>query len=462
MLALTLLTVFVSLCHAFVPAKTWQNANIERAIDLQRAYIAERWSIEVKNIDSIPNSEYYLAIPHQLWDRLSVFSVYSENSQSVLPTELLEEATTSDNGNTLVNYIKVTLPPVAPKSTYKITVTLSITDIIEPLPRELKMTDEQTLLLQTTKTAVSAYDTKSYSLKLINVVEATEIDQIHGQAIEDEGSVKNNALTYEFQDVAPFTLKPLHLIYKHNLPLPRINNLQRGIWVSHWGATVQFVEDYQLTNQAAKLDSGFARAEFMKNKNTRQSHALLALQLQLEPEAEDIFFTDLVGNVSTSKPLGQSLYIKPRFPVFGGWHYNFTVGWTTPLSNYLKDLGDGEYTISVPFLNGPPDVAYDHVDLSIYLPEGSEVLDVACPIGYETISEDYELSYFDLGNGHTKVTISFDNMVDQVGKFEILIKYKYGFKEWMTKPLNIAKYVFVALISYLALSKIDIALKAKK
>jgi oligosaccharyltransferase complex subunit alpha (ribophorin I) len=453
------LFTLLSTALCFVPPKTWENTLLTRSVDLSKAYLREDQTIEIRNIADVPNSEYYIAVPNYVYDKLSVLSVYPlNNGKKLLKTEYVEESGDSKSGP-VVNYVKVELPPIAPKSTYKLGVSMSITNVLEPLPAKIGMIDEQTLLLRTVKKPLSAYDTLKSKLKFIGVTQATELTDDE----QDKGVVENQALTFSFDSTGAFQSSPMALLYKFNNPLLKINKLNRGVWISHWGDSIQFVEEYETTNEAAHLNKGFSRADFMLNKaNMRQTHALTAMELDVEDDARDLFFTDLVGNVSTSRGFSDKLFIKPRFPVFGGWHYNFTIGWTNDLGDYLKKLSDDEYVVRVPFLNGPPGSSYDEVSLNIYLPEGAKVLEVECPIEYQSQEIGYELSYFDLGNGHTKVTLEFENMVDSLGKLSIVVKYQYGIAQFMTKPLNAAKYVFVALLAYLALTRVDLTLKAKK
>ena len=169
----------------------------------------------------------------------------------------------------------------------------------------------------------------------------------------------------------------LAVVYSHNAPLNEVVNLKRDIWLSHWASTIQFEEYYELTNKAAKLTKGFSRLELMKqiqNQNIRETHFVTVLDMLLPDDATDHYFTDLVGLVSTSHAERDRFFIRPRFPLFGGWNYNFTIGWTNPLSDFLHiSSGSSEkYVASVPLLNGPLDTVYDNVELSIFLPEGAK------------------------------------------------------------------------------------------
>lgn len=460
-LALSFFLTIVS-C-SFIPDPTWENVKYDRIIDLTKSYSKEQIELEIKNIDSKPNSEYFFAVPAYAFDKLSVFAFFSKSTKVTLQTSLIDDTTTVNN-EPLVKYIKVALPqPIAPKQSYKLSVNLVVTDSLEPYPRKIELTDEQFLLLKTNKLPISAYQTLQSQLSISGISDGKELE-LEGKENQYKGVVKDQKLTFTFdEEVTPFKFTVLNLLYRHNLPLPKVTSLQRGIWLSHWADTLQFEEFYKLTNKAAQLKNGFSRKDYMVNRQMiKQTSAFAAGEIRLLEDSTDVYYTDLVGNVSTSKEMSDRIYIRPRYPVFGGWNYNFTIGWTNVLSKHLHQSGSDEYILSVPLINGIVDASYDEVEISFYLPEGSKLLDIVSPIPYESKTEGNELSYFDLSDGHTKVTLTFTNIIDDLSPLELIVKYQYTSWTFFNKPLDIAKFVFVALISYLALTKVDVSLKAKK
>ncbi|ODQ60800.1 hypothetical protein WICANDRAFT_83126 [Wickerhamomyces anomalus NRRL Y-366-8] len=461
LLALSFLLTIVS-C-SFIPDQSWENVEFKRTIDIAKSYSKEKIDLVIKNVDSKPNAEYYYAVPSYAFDKLSVYAFFYANGLKTLSSTLINDTTTVNN-EPLVNYIKVQLPqPIAPKQTFKLSANFAVTDCLEPYPHKIELTDEQFLLLKTNKLPISAYKTLDSSLAIGGISDGKELE-LEGKENPYKGVVKNQQLTYEFnEEISPFKFTVLNLLYRHNLPLTKVTSLQRGVWVSHWANSLQFEEFYKLTNKAAQLKNGFSRSDYMMNRQMlKQSSSLAAIELKLPEESKDVYYTDLVGNVSTSRVFSDRLYIKPRYPIFGGWNYNFTIGWTNSLTEHLRQSGSDEYILAVPFINGPVDVSYDEIEISFYLPEGAKLLDIASVIPYEKKTEGHELSYFDLSNGHTKITLTFNNIIDDLSHLELVIKYEYGFWSFIKKPLDIAKVVFIALISYLALTKVDISLKAKK
>lgn len=117
--------------------------------------------------------------------------------------------------------------------------------------------------------------------------------------------------------------------------------------------------------------------------------AIPSLSLSLPGSASNPYYYDVVGNVSTSNfrapakaalPSQRSaqkpavLELKPRYPLFGGWNYSFTIGYDLPLGEYVrtrKGEGRGQYIAAVPFLTPIKDVAVEHARIEIRLPEGA-------------------------------------------------------------------------------------------
>lgn len=67
------------------------------------------------------------------------------------------------------------------------------------------------------------------------------------------------------------------------------------------------------------------------------------LQTILPAAAQDVYYRDEIGNVSTSHLLilddSVEMEIRPRFPLFGGWKTHYIVGYNLPSYEYLYNLG---------------------------------------------------------------------------------------------------------------------------
>lgn len=113
---------------------------------------------------------------------------------------------------------------------------------------------------------------------------------------------------------------------------------------------------------------------------------LSSLAVSLPPKVYSPYYYDTVGNVSTSHfrssvdpkyPTAKgrkesNLELRPRYPLLGGWTYNFTMGYVAPLQDYLTAGTGREYELRVPFMSAIKDVPADQVEVRISLPESAK------------------------------------------------------------------------------------------
>lgn len=142
-----------------------------------------------------------------------------------------------------------------------------------------------------------------------------------------------------------------------------------------------FEERYTLHNRAANLTDNFNRVAYASSQYYNPpTHAMKELRYPLKVGSQDPYYTDVIGNVSTSRFRSNKreamLELKPRYPVFGGWNYPFRVGWNADAKKFLRKLTGGDsYVLNVPFLEGfkqAEGLQYQNVEVRVILPEGAE------------------------------------------------------------------------------------------
>ena len=192
---------------------------------------------------------------------------------------------------------------------------------------------------------------------------------------------QGSKLTYgPFGEKPAGAASPAQVRFEFTKPVTHVSTLERDIEVSHWGGNVAFEERYTLYHRGANLTSPFNRVKWAQtqfvNPNT---YALKDLRFPLQVGSADAYFTDTIGNVSTSNFRSNKrealLELKPRYPIFGGWKYPFTIGWNSNAANFLRKTATGGYVFKVPFIEGPKQaegVEYGEVDIRVLLPEGAE------------------------------------------------------------------------------------------
>ena len=169
--------------------------------------------------------------------------------------------------------------------------------------------------------------------------------------------------------------------YEFTKPLVYASLLERDVEISHWGGNAAFEERYWLTNLGATLSKQFSRLQWQQVAYYKPpSSAITGLRIPLKGGSKDAYFTDEIGNISTSNfrtsDRDALLELKPRYPIFGGWNFPFTVGWNGDLKNFLRKTTNGEtYVLNVPFLEGPKSsegASYAKVNVRVILPEGAK------------------------------------------------------------------------------------------
>lgn len=257
-------------------------------------------------------------------------------------------------------------------------------EAFRPLPASIDQTAVQYLSYSFSAYCPSVYTTTKQKTEVkLPSVNVQEYTKIPGSGDVKEFPQKTGSkLTYgPFDDKPAGAVEPVQVRYEFNKPVLHVSELEREVEVSHWGGNVAFEERYTLHNRAANLTNLFNRVKWQQSQYypTAPTHALKELRFPLRVGSVDTYYTDVIGNVSTSRFRSNKrealLEAKPRYPLFGGWKYPFTVGWNSDAKNFLRRLSNDGFVLNVPFLEGPKQaegVAYGKVQVRVILPEGAE------------------------------------------------------------------------------------------
>lgn len=276
-------------------------------------------------------------------------------------------------------FYRITLPsPLAPSAQQTLSISYHILSSLKPLPAEINQQDKQYLVYTFSTYCPSAYLTQKQKTKI--KFQTTDVPDVTGEP-ERQGST----FTYgPYENIPAGAEQKASVRYEFTKPLTYATLLERDIEVSHWGGNLATEERYWLTNKGAHLANHFSRVLYAASNQYQPQYspptsALKALNIPLKAGSLNPYFTDDIGNVSTSRFRSNlreaNLELMPRYPIFGGWNYNFRVGWDANLKDFLRRLkgGDG-YVLKVPFLEGPKmneGVSYEKVELKVILPEGA-------------------------------------------------------------------------------------------
>jgi len=178
----------------------------------------------------------------------------------------------------------------------------------------------------------------------------------------------------------------------------------------------------------------------------------------LPSDASDAYYRDEIGNISTShwNQDGDppTISLRPRFPLFGGWHTEFKFGYNVPTSAYLSSTG-GRYTLDFPFLSHwKEQVAVDHTDVKIVLPEGASNIKVTPPFDV-TARNEKMLTYLDVqAFGRPVVVLSKDNLIDAHRK-NFQVSYDFSSTSLVFEPLLLVGGFLIIFFVFMFFMRLD-------
>lgn len=443
---------------AAAPPQQFENAEFLQTYDITGPYIRKSIKLDIKNIGKDDATEYYFASPSDEAAHIAIM----EGQQDRVPLTIDLNALVDGN----VTYHRIHLAKaLAPGDRSLIALAQAVTEQIVPVPEYANQGDEQFVVYEGARMPLSAYKTSTATTRVRPPGFQLQEENDSGA----EPGTDSGMLVYgPYKNIAPLSAPgSFHVRYMNPRPLPKFTLLQRAAWVSHWGASLSFDETYWLKNIGTKLRDTFSRVDMMRSgqQPNLNAAAIKDLVFGLPGEGRESYHVDLVGMVSTSKfksgKRDSSLTIHPRYPVFGGWNYNFTIGWSHDLAQFVREIGDREYLIRLPLLNGPDLVSYDTVELSVILPEGADDIQVVAP--GEPVSSELErtFSYLDTA-GRPTVRLQYQNLVDGHRHKEILIRYHYSLASALRKPASVAAAIAAVFTIGVLVSKINISVSKRR
>ncbi|PYH90665.1 oligosaccharyltransferase alpha subunit OstA [Aspergillus ellipticus CBS 707.79] len=473
----------VALPRDFKPPQVFKNANLVRTSNLEKGYLRETVNVVVENVDKLPQSDYYLTFPSDLYENVGALEVRDKTSpeNGRFDVEATEFIPGSD-----YQYFVIHLPkPLPPSSQTTLGISYSVLNSLRPRPAAISQADRQYLAHSFSAYAPSAYTTVTQKTKLklpsTNVPDYTTTDLTSSVDPQRQGTVYTYG-PYDTANVAPGTVYPVSVRYEFTKPIITASLLERDLEVSHWGGNLATEERYWLRNNGSKLTDNFSRVEWtITSYQQLPSASLRELKYPLKPGTSDPYFTDDIGNVSTSnfrpgKPNREgSLEIRPRYPIFGSWNYSFRIGWNNDLSAFLRRAvtGADSYVLKVPFIDGPkvPEgIQYEKAVVRVVLPEGArnvryETLEKSSSNGLPSASQiQSEISthktFMDT-LGRTTLTLTVEDLTDEARDSQLLITYDYSLWDSLRKPVTITAGLFTVFVAALAIGNIDVSIKKR-
>lgn len=453
--SLNLTLVSVALCLAFVVAA--QSAitirSIDRMIDLTTQLSNQAITINFINSGSEPVSEFQYVIQKSLADKVSFFTAKDESGEALSITP----GTFQAGGDTIPSYQIKLNKALEPQATYTLRVTLILTHTMVPHPAEIAQKDGQLVRYRDNHFFYSVYTTMSQEtrLKLASVKVAAYSKQKPSQ-------LKGDLLRYgPYNDIAPLSVSNLTVHFENNSPFVVVKTLVKEYEVSQWG-NLAVEETYEAAHEGAKITGPFNRYELQRFGAPSSVNSIVR---RIPKEAFDIYYRDVIGNISTShlSDFKENIRVDliPRFPLFGGWKTSFYIGWNLPLNNYLSVSADdsNQYVLNVSFSAANNFLSIDDYTLRVILPEGASDIQPILPFAVDEVSQVSHFTYLDV-SGRPVLVLKKKNLVNEHDQ-PLYVLYKFKSTAMLQEPLLLVTAFFVFFLSIIVITRIDLSITHK-
>jgi len=433
------------------PSNDFENTEIIRNIDLNDNIIKTRTTIKLTNKKNSPLNSYTYISPKNISKYLIHFEV---NSYEKAISFKLDE-------NKDENYIYYTLNFASLNSLESLSLEIKedYFDLIKFFPQKILLKQSQYMLFENSMNTISIYPTKSQTT-LINLPK-TMSNLLSYTTNENYNYHRSgNQLKYSLKNINPFEYIPIQIHYENNKPFVVFNYANKTLQISHWG-NIAIEEQFQIENIGAKLNGEFGRIDYDEYSRTGGKNALTEFSAKLPLRAWGLWYRDEIGNISTSIAKREwndvDLYLKPRFPILGGWKTNFGIGYNLPSKFHITTDGNGNYMLNLTFGTPFNDFLAKNYTLEIDLPEGAYDIKLNLPIkGKYNVENKIVKGCLDL-NGRNAIVVKLENVYD-IHKVYFQVIYKYNESNLYKKPIIVICYFFVIFLSLIVYMRADLSL----
>ncbi|KAI9769042.1 MAG: dolichyl-diphosphooligosaccharide--protein glycosyltransferase subunit 1 [Geoglossum umbratile] len=457
----------------FRPPQVFRNVNLVRTVNLEKSYPRDTINVIIENVDKESQDEYFLPFESTLLENVGAFEVKDKKNpeKSGFRVEVVEYDPQSPT-----QFYRIRLPePLKPSAQQTLSISYSLLSSLRPLPAAIDQSDKQYLVHAFSAYSPSSYKTLKQKTKVkfpgTEIKEYTVFPKGKNTDGTEDPQKQGSTITYgPYSEVSAGAQEPVQVRYEFTKPLLHVSTLERDLEVSHWGGNLATEERYWTVNRAANLSNHFSRVAWQTSEYYKPaSVAVSSLKMPLLVGSLNPYFTDEIGNVSTSRFRSSRkeahLELKPRYPVFGGWKYNFRVGWDADLKNFLRKLSGGDgYVLKVPFMEGPKQsegIEYGKVEVRVILPEGAQ--NVKYLTSVPLVSAETSLHYTFMDTlGRTTLKLTALNLVDDLRDLDLIVTYDYPFTAGLRKPFAIFVGVMTVFIAAWGVGQLDTSIGRRK
>jgi len=402
------------------------NKEVSQIVDATTSIV--KYSVEVKATHV--KGEYIFVFQNGWADHLAFVSVTSKGVKLNVHPPVSQE-----------NYTMISVDISESSPTLKLKAVF--TDILNPYPTSITQMENQYVILEGNHYFLSPYETLTqktvYKLASSNIESFTKLSPY---------STRGSNLHFgPFKEIAPFSYSKATIHFLNNYPFAKFSTLTKEVEVSHWG-NIAIEEIYELKHAGASLKGGFSRFDYQMKRGAQQQTSFRNLVAELPAQANNIYYRDQIGNISTSDIRTTSdgiieLDIQTRFPIFGGWQTQFYIGYSVPTElSLFRDSEEDKFLLKVDFFTIFRNVWIEDLEVKIILPEGCTEIEATVPYAIEK-HESVRYTYLDskLNGGRTVIKLNAKNIVEEHDE-QILISYKFQKQRMLVEPFMLVGAFF--------------------
>ncbi|KAH8282486.1 hypothetical protein KR054_007884, partial [Drosophila jambulina] len=413
------------------------NTNVERTLDLTSQLVKTTTKISAEDAAGKAIGEYVFFVAEP---SLAYIAVKDNADKNVQVRKNDEQSFT------------FTFPKASVKQTFVVE-TVSSKGIV-PHPEEIRQNDKQFVRYVGNLHLYSKYKTNAQKatvkLSSSNILSHTQVKPY---------SVSANKITLgSYENVEAFSQEPLVIHYENSSPFVTVNTLERTLEVSHWG-NIAVQEAIQMTHTGAKLKGSFSRYDFQKEGRSGQS-ALKSYKTYLPASASGVYYRDTNGNISTSNMNSGrdfiELELRPRFPLFGGWKTQYTLGYNVPSYEYMFSDGN-KYQLKMHLIDHIYDnMAIDEATVKIILPEGCSDIKLSSPYSVSRLPNELVHTYLDT-TGRPVISFTKSNLVEShISDFTLY--YSFSKISLLQEPLLVSGFIYIIFVITIVFLRLDFSI----
>ena len=334
-------------------------------------------------------------------------------------------------------------------------------EALTPLPATITQDENQYVVFQDNVYYFSAYATDNQQTTVL-----LASSDIEANSNVEPTTVRGDQVAYgPYTGVDAAASEPLTVHFRSNTPFPVATMHVKEVEVSHWG-NVAVEESIELEHRGAELRGSFSRFDFQRAPVGVASAVITSLDALLPLDAADIYYRDLIGNISTSTVHVNSGQLKvsmaPRFPMYGGWKNSFYYGYNLPLATSLaRDTADSShFVLSFPFGSAINSIVAEQFELRVILPEGATDITLHAPFDVDSEEMSLRKTYLDT-TGRPMLVVKKSNVVGDHAQ-PIHVSYRFTTTALLHEPFLIFVVIFLFLSAFIVYTRIDLSLAPRE